>query len=252
MARTGQPAVRQIESVQRAMAVLDALAGRSGPLGTNDLARRTGLNVSTVSRLLSTLTNGGLAAYDGQTGRYRLGPGLLRLAAVAGDGLDLRATARPHIEALAHQTGETATLSVPAATDAVTVDFVQSPRSVRSVAAVGRRSVAHATATGKVFLAWGGRAPARRLRAFTDRTITDRAELARDLTRVRRRGWARAHREREPDLAAIAAPVLGPDDGLIAILGVQGPADRLTARAATAAALALMRHAAELAAAHGG
>lgn len=251
MVRTGEPAGRQVEAVQRAIAVLQVLGSAADPMGTNEVARRTGLNPSTVSRLLSTLTAGGLVAHDAQSGRYRLGGGLLRLAESARGDLDLRTLARPYIEELAATTGETATLSVPGDTDVVTVDFVQSPQSVRSVAEVGRRSVAHATAAGKVFLGWGGRLPVGRLAAFTDRTVTARVALDREIARTRDRGWAAAHREREPDLAAIAAPVLGPAGELVAILGIQGPADRFTPRRAAGAASLLTRSAADLAAAYG-
>src|SRR5205807_186980 len=74
-------------------------------------------------------------------------------------GLDLRVLARPHLEALEADVGETATLSLPSDPDAITVDFVPSRATVASVARVGRASVAHATATGKVMLAFAGGPP---------------------------------------------------------------------------------------------
>lgn len=235
MAKTGRPAARQVGAVQRAVAVLDALAEAGGELGTNEIARRTGINVSTVSRLLSTLAATGLAGYGDDTGRYRLGTHLLRLAASARAGLDIRALARPHLVALARGTGETATLSVPGDAEAITVDFAQSPQSVRSVAEVGRPSVAHATSAGKVYLAYHGRLPDGPLQAYTERTETSRRRIAAEASRVRERGWAIAAGEREPDLNAIAAPVLDPAGGLVAIVGVQGPAGRFTRQAMDAA-----------------
>ena len=75
-------------------------------------------------------------------------------------GLDLRGIARRHLVELGEETGETVTLSIPGERDAVTVDFVPSRASVASVARVGRPSIAHATATGKVGLAFGSPAPA--------------------------------------------------------------------------------------------
>ena len=128
---------------------------------------------------------------------------------------------------LVEETGETATISAPADRDAVTVDFVQSSSSVQSVARLGRPSVSHATATGKVLLAYGGtRLPPGPLPAFTDRTITNRRTLSAAVETVRRRGWAEARGEREDDLNAIAAPVFLGDGELAAILGLQGPASR--------------------------
>lgn len=243
MARTGKPAARQVESVQRAIAVLNVLGGAHGELGTNEIARRTGLNVSTVSRLLATLVEGGLVRHIPATGRYRLGIRILQLASVAREGLDIPVLARPFLTELTGLTGETATLSMPGQHDVLTVDFAQSDASVRSVAAIGRNSVAHATAVGKVFLAWGGRLPAGELVAYTDRTITDRVALAAEVDAVRAQGWAQAAGEREAELNAVAAPVCDAAGQLVAILGVQGPATRFTRRAMRAAIGALRERA---------
>jgi DNA-binding IclR family transcriptional regulator len=101
---------------------------------------------------------------------------------------------------------------------------------VVSVAELGRPSVAHATAAGKVGLAFGeAELPPGPLVRFTNHTITDRGRLEAELGEVRRQGYARAEGEREPDLNAIAAPVFGLG-GLAAIVGVQGPASRFGSR----------------------
>jgi DNA-binding IclR family transcriptional regulator len=227
MARTGKPAVRRVAAVERSLRVLEALADAGGELGTNELARRTRVNPSSVSRLLATLAAGGYVEFDEHSGRYRLGVHLVQLGNLVLAGLDLRALARPHLEALVEETGETATLSVPGEMDAVTVDFVQSALSVQSVARLGRPSVAHATAAGKVLLAFGDVArPTGRLERFTPRTITDAHKLAAAVERVREQGWAEAAGERERDLNAIAAPAFGADGRLAGILGLQGPEGR--------------------------
>ena len=233
MARTGLPATRQVAAVQRAITILDELAEARGELGTNEIARRTGINVSTISRILATLASGGLVDHVAATGRYRLGAGVVRLANAA--GLDIRSLARPHLEELGQSIGETITLSVPGEHEAFTLDFVQSQLTVRSVAEVGRTSVAHATAAGKVFLAYGGKLPDGPLRPYTDRTTTERGVLEVELASVRDRGWAQAAGEREDDMNAIAAPVLDRTGKLVAILGVQGPAVRFSPRAMRAA-----------------
>jgi IclR family acetate operon transcriptional repressor len=177
------------------------------------------------------------------TGRYRLGLGVVRLASAVPERLDIRALARPHLAELVSLTRETATLSVPGEHEATTLDFVQSPLSVRSVAEVGRTSAAHATAVGKVFLAYGGTPPTGSLAAYTERTIVDHAVLEVEVARARERGWAEAAGEREEDLNAVAAPVLGPERALVAILGVQGPAVRFDPRAMRSAAGFLLERA---------
>jgi DNA-binding IclR family transcriptional regulator len=242
VARTGQPATRQVAAVQRAIAIIDELARARNELGTNEIARRTGINVSTISRILATLTAGGLVDHVTTTGRYRLGVGLVRLANSV--GLDIRSLARPHLEELGKRIGETATLSVPGEHEAFTLDFVQSPLTVRSVAEVGRTSVAHATAVGKVFLAHGGTLHGGTLKAFTDRTIVDRAVLEVEIAKARERGWAQALGEREEDLNAVAAPILDRSGKLVALLGIQGPAVRFSPRAMRAAVQLLTEKAA--------
>jgi DNA-binding IclR family transcriptional regulator len=249
VARTGQPATRHVAAVQRAIAILDALAAAKSELGTNEIARRTGINVSSISRILATLASGGLVEHLPATGRYRLGVGIMRLATAAGERLDIRTLARPHLEELAQRTRETVTLSVPGAREAITLDFVQSPLSVRSVAEIGRASAAHATAVGKIFLAYGGSLPGGQLKRFTERTIVDREALAVEVGRIDARGWAQAVGEREDDLNAVAAPVLDPAGRLAAILGVQGPAVRFSPRAMRSAAEWLTERAALISAA---
>ncbi len=240
----GRESGRRIAAVERAIAVLDGLSAAGTDLGTNELARRIGVNPSTASRLLATLADADLVEQDAATGRYRLGVGLVQLGNAVVARLDLRDLGRPHLQELVAATGETATLSLPAGSEAVTVDYAQSPASVQSVARLGRPSVGHATATGKVMLAFTRVEPtAGRLARYTARTIVDRTRLAEELDAVRRDGWASAEGEREPDLNAVAAPVAGARDELAAIVGVQGPASRFTAERMAETAPVLLRHA---------
>jgi len=217
---------RAVGSVARAIAVLDALAASEHGLRVGELARLIGVNASTASRLLATLEQGALVERSA-AGPYRLGLKLVALSDRVLAQLDVRDRARPWLAWLVEQTGETATLSLPGEGQAITVDFVPSPSSVVSMARVGRPSVLHATATGKVMLAFGGAPLPATLAAYTDRTITDMHELEQELEAARAAGIAQAAGEREPDLAALAAPVLGRGGVLAAILGLQGPAGRI-------------------------
>ena len=241
MPRTGKPAVRHVAAVERAVAVLESLA--DGELGTNEIARRTGLNASTASRQLATLVAGGLVEHVADTGRYRLGLRLVELANSVLLRLDVRTVARPHLETLVAELDETATLSVPGDPDAVTVDFVRSQQYVQGNTRVGRPSIAHATAAGKVMLAFTGRRPSPPLRAYTERTITDPDRLAAELERVRKRGYAEAFEERERELNAIAAPVWGSDGSLAGIIALHGPTPRFGRAAARRAVPVVLAHA---------
>lgn len=216
-------------SVARALALLDELRDSEHGIGVSELARRIGVNASTASRLLATLESAGMVQRDGGQGPYRLGLGLVTLADRVLSRLDLQALARPVLLELMERTGETATLSLPAEREAITVDSVPSRSSVVSMARLGRPSISHATAVGKVMLAFGG-GPLPRERdlvPLTDRTITDRAALAAHVGMVREQGYATVFGEREAEVNAVAAPVFDRTGSLAAILGLQGPAGRL-------------------------
>jgi DNA-binding IclR family transcriptional regulator len=216
---------RQLGSVERAVALLEALAA----LEAGFVEREPGAQ------------------------RWQLGLRLVHLGNAALARLDLRDRARPLLEQLVRETGETATLSLPAHGEGVTVDFAPSPHSVSSRAEIGRASVAHATAVGKLVLAHtpGALASlAEPLERYTPRTLTTLAEVEHAVGEVRSAGIAEAAGEREPGLNAIAAPVLAEDGRLVAVLGVQGP-ERFDAAARRAAAEPLARAAALLAATAG-
>ena len=243
MSRTRQPSTRRIGATERAIAVLDTLA-EGGELGTNEIARRTGMTPSTVSRQLGTLVAAGLVERVATTGRYRLGIRIVHLANALLARLDVREVARPHLVALVEATGETATLSVSGDEDAITVDFVPGAHQIQPVSRLGRPSIAHATSAGKVMLAFSGRElPIGPFRAYTARTITDPRSLAREIEWVRERGYAEAAGEREPGLAAIAAPIRSSRSELEAIVALQGPSSRFDAVAVEAAVPLLLERA---------
>ncbi len=248
---------QRVASVARALALLDEVARSESGLGVNELARRIGVNASTASRLLATLEAGGFVERS-PDGPYRLGLKLVALSDRVLGQLDVRERARPWLTWLVQETGETATLSVAGGGEAITVDFVPSSSSVVSMARLGRPSVAHATAAGKVMLAFGvpggpgDRGLAGELVAFTERTITDRETLATELDAVRASGVAEAVGEREPDLNALAAPVVGRGGELVAIVGLQGPAARLPASTRRALRAPLRKAAGEVSRSLGG
>ena len=125
----------------------------------------------------------------------------------------------------------------------MTVDFVQSPATVQSVARLGRPSVAHATATGKLLLAFGGYGLPVRPERYTERTLTEPDELRAEIERIRERGYSEAVGEREEGLHALAAPIWGRERELAGMLGVQGPGHRFARQAMRAALPALLERA---------
>jgi DNA-binding IclR family transcriptional regulator len=224
-----------VRSVDRAAALLLALGESQGEAGVTELARRLGLHKSTASRLLATLQRRGLVEQDAETGKYRLGLVVIRLAERAERTLDLRSLALPELERLARLTHETAGLGVLDGDQVMFVAQADGPNLIAVGDWTGRASTLHANASGKVLLASLAerevlRIVRRGLTRYTDRTITDLEPLLEDLARVRRRGYATALSELENGLTAVAAPVHDARGAVIAAVEVWGPAFRLTPR----------------------
>ena len=229
VAAGGQPAV--IQSVDRAIDVLEYLAGQ-GDGAVTDLAAHLGVHKSTAFRLLAALEARGLVEQVSERGRYRLGFGIVRLAGATAARLDLVEQSRPVTTRLALELGETVNIARLEADSAVNVDQVRGPASVTSVNWVGQRTPLHATSSGKVLLAYldadaRERVLAGGLERFTPATLTDPAELRRQLAGIPAAGWASTVEELEVGLNAVAAPIRDRHGAVVAAVSVSGPSYRL-------------------------
>lgn len=220
-----------LRSVRRAITALELIAD-AGELGVSELGRRLGVHKATASRLVATLAERGLLERDPRTEKVHLGFGLIRLAGSAMAGLDIVRIAHPILDDLAEDTCETVNLGVRADDSVVYIDQVTGTRSVVAVSWVGRRTPLHATSNGKVLLAYTEAAErerflSRSLPSMTSRTVTDAAELRRQLEQVVTRGYAQTLEELEEGLNAVAAPIRQADGRVTAALSVSGPAFRM-------------------------
>jgi DNA-binding IclR family transcriptional regulator len=224
-----------VRSVDRAAALLLALGESPGAAGVTELARRLGLHKSTASRLLATLEKRGLVEQDDETGKYRLGLVVIRLAERAERTLDLRGLALPELERLARLTHETTGLGVLDGDQLLTVAQADGPNLVAVGDWTGRATPLHCVASGKVLLAALAEREVVRivklgLPRYTERTMIDLEPLLEELARIRRRGYATAIGEFEAGLNAVAAPVHDARGQVIAAVDIWGPAFRLTPR----------------------
>ncbi len=220
-----------VQSVDRAVSILELLAGR-GELGITELATRLGVHKSTAFRLASALERRGLIEQARERGAYRLGFGLLRLAGAMSGQMELNQQGRPVCQRLADEVGETVNIAVLDGSSAVNIDQVLGRSSITTHNWVGQRTPLHATSSGKVLLAHlpEDRAVAliaEGLEAATPRTVTDPAALSEQLARARESGYAFTVEELEPGLNAVAAPIRGPGGRVIAAVSVSGPSFRL-------------------------
>jgi DNA-binding IclR family transcriptional regulator len=223
-----------VQSVERAIAILKSFSLDRPERGVSELGRDLGLHKSTVSRLMRTLEHGGLLSRSPETERYRLGVDLIGLAAQVASYMDVREVALPFLRELAEVCQDTVNLSAFDAGQVVNlVQCAPHARRIKNVGWVGRRMAPHCTAAGKVLLAHLppdelDRVLRGRLERFTPSTITDPDELRYELARVRERGYATVCEELEEGLNVVAAPVHDHTGQVVASISVAGPAYRVT------------------------
>jgi DNA-binding IclR family transcriptional regulator len=224
--------VRTTEAADRVVTVLELLAQSPDGLGPSEIGERLQVHKATASRLLGTLAARHLVERT-PSGRYRLGPGMIRLAGFAIHGTGLVTSARPAIEALSGRTGETVTLGVLEGLHVLYVDEVYDRHSIVSANWIGRRSPVHCSSSGKVLVAFDDDRVEQVLRGplerRTRRTVTDPQGVRASLAEVRRRGFASSIGELEEGLNTVAVPVRV-DGRVVAAVSVSGPSFRLPAR----------------------
>jgi DNA-binding IclR family transcriptional regulator len=232
-------AVEPVQSVDRALTILEALA-RAGVAGVTEVAAELDVHKSTAFRLMSTLESHDLVEQTGDRGKYRLGVGVLRLAGATTARLDVVQEARPICRRLAATTGETVNLAVLSGHSALYLDQVAGSSSLQS----------HATSNGKILLSELDETRLQQLLgslpSYTERTITRKGPLLHELAEVREQGYAVAVDELEQGLTAVAAPIRNAHGDIIASMSVSGASFRLREDALETALKELVAAAAEV------
>jgi len=222
-----------VQSVDRTLDVLEALASRRGATGISDLSLLVGLHVSTVHRLLATLVDRGYVRQDPESSRYHLGSRVFTLASAADLHLDLRLVARPYLERMMRTSGETANLVTVAGREVVYLDQVASMHLVKMFTAPGLHAPLYCTGTGKALLAFMGERFAEpvlagSLRRYTTRTIVTRSALEKELGLIRRNGYSIDNEEMEEGVRCLAVPVFDRKNTCVGAMSVSGPTSRMT------------------------
>src|SRR5262245_38073016 len=218
--------------LRKAMEVLDLFSADRRELGVVEVAQLLERPKSTTSRWLSEMEHAGFLEREAASGRYRISMRLAALGQVARQSTSVQRLARPALEALTAETGETSNLVVLSGREAVNIEMVESPRPVKHVGWVGRRLPLHATAAGKALLAW---LPANEVRALVKSpltqhargTITSLARYTSELAGVRTRGYSTAVSELEDDLSAVAAPVFDHAGAVVGAITISAPISRV-------------------------
>jgi IclR family transcriptional regulator, KDG regulon repressor len=239
-----------VTSVLRALDVLEYLARQGGAGRVSDIAKALRCSKNTAFRLLKTLQQRGFVSQMDDAS-YELTFKLLNLGECVLRHTDLHSVARPHLEALHRQFGETVSLGILDGEEIVYLDRVLGTRPYHTSYAVGARTTPHSTALGKSILAFSAGPVVDRvikagLRPRTEYTITDPERLRADLRMTAARGYAYDNQESVFGIRCIAGPVFDRRGDVVAAISVSALAARVTdeyakilARRVTAAAAAL-------------
>lgn len=220
-----------IQSVDRALLILQILA-RNGRAGVSEIAQELGIHKSTAFRLLAALESRGMVEQSVSRGKYQVGVGVLRLASAVSGRMSIVQQARPSLERLADELGETVNLAVRRSGWAVNLDQAMGPSPLASYDWIGNLTPLHATASGKIFLA--ALNPAERLTVlgtaplarYTGATLVDRRRLDAELAQVTTDGVATTRSELEDGLNAIAVAVRDHHGAVVGSISASGPGVR--------------------------
>ena len=216
-----------IQSVVITGQIIEALAAAGQPMRLTALASQLGEPKAKMHRHLSTLKHLGFVDQDAKTETYRLGLKLVYIGQSAIDQFDLRRLAEPYMSRLRDLTRQTIVLSTPANGDAIINAVVESPNLVTISVRLGYRLPAHASAQGRLNLAFAPpavqqRILARKLQAFTPRTMVDPAQMRERLAQIRRELFDVSMDETLLGISAVAAPILNFDNELVGAIAIVG------------------------------
>jgi len=221
-------------TVGKALDLLDLFTRQRAQVGLSEAARLSGLNKATCHRLLTEMESRGLVEQVGAAREYRLGPAVLRLAALRETAVPTRDAAMPILQALARATGETAHLSLREGDKLVTIAFAYSPAHATKVMMEDADILPwHATSSGLAVLAFLPDHERELLLAgplprLTDATETDPIRLRAGLAVVRGAGWAESAGTFEADVKSLAVPLFASTHQVVGALGVAVPVNRMT------------------------
>ena len=219
-------------TLAKGLAVLDWLARQQRDCRATEVAQAFGLARSNAHRTLQTLVDCGWAVQDPDTSAYRPSLRLFELGALVGDAADVGALLRPHLAALAQQTGETIHLAVLDGAEIVYLDKFDSPLPVAAYSRIGGRAAACCVASGKALLAAAALdVPALRERlgtlvAHTRNSITDFDALLLELQRTRARGYAENREEWRLGVCGLGAPIFDARGAPVLAVGMSVPSIR--------------------------
>ncbi|MEM9106051.1 MAG: IclR family transcriptional regulator [Pseudomonadota bacterium] len=245
-------------TVHKALSLLDFFSEKRTEIGLSELARLSAFDKATVLRLMTSLADRGFVEQHAQSGKYRLGPALVRLANIREASFPQKSAARPILQRLSEASGETAHLVLLVRNSLETIDFIESrDHAIRVRMDAGERIPLHASASGIACLAFMPNEDAEAvlsstLERFTRHTVNDKNALSRLLDTTRRSGVAEVDQGFEEGVYGMAAPLFAADGSVTGSVGIATPITRINAGFRKQARLLIQQSASEITEAWGG
>jgi DNA-binding IclR family transcriptional regulator len=223
-----------VQSLERALKILDVLAKNPDGLGVTEISREIDLHKSTVYRLLSTFVKWGYVDQDKKLEKYKLGLKIVELSNCILSSLGLREVARPYLEELMKYANEVVHLCVLSDGEVVYIDKVECPSTIRMYSQIGKRAPVHCTGVGKAILAFLPEEEAIRilkakgLPQKTPNTITNLEEMLKHLEKIRELEYAVDNVEHEEGIRCVATPLFDHTNKVVASISISGPDYRVT------------------------
>jgi IclR family KDG regulon transcriptional repressor len=224
----------KVQSAERMFDILEVLSGEKEGLRLTEIGRRVGLHKSTVYRFLATMEKRGYVEKIHEKGLYTLGLKFIELSAIHLNNLELATEAQPYLQRLAHLTNLAVYLAVRDKEDIVYIEKVETVQSIRKYSIIGRRAPSHCTALGKALLTglcgyhFEGLFQDKKLKPYTQNTITDIRHLMAEVRAAKERGWTEDNEEYEEGVRCIAAPICDYRNNVIAAVSTSGPTSAIT------------------------
>lgn len=221
-----------IQSVDRALRMLELFSSQNRELGVTEISKLLGVHKSTAFSIIGTLKNRGFLRQNFENSKYSLGLRILELGNTLEQSMEIRAIAKPEVEKMVNEYKETVHLVVAERGEVVYIDKIESPSAIQILSHVGKRNPMHATGVGKCLLAYlnddeAEKILSKKLKKYTDNTITDYERLKDELLKIRDRGYSIDDEEMEMGLKCIAAPIRDRSGVVVAAISLSGPSMRL-------------------------
>ncbi|NLA12722.1 MAG: IclR family transcriptional regulator [Tissierellia bacterium] len=224
--------ITRVQSIDRAVAILDCFSEEKKELRLSEISERLGLNKSTVHGIISTLKYHGFISQDEETQKYKLGIRFVQFGDLVINSMNIRNAAVPVIDAVCEKIEETVHVAMLDGLDVVWIEKRECTKSIKTSTKIGARLPAYTTADGKIIICYQNKDKIKnylpkRIPQYTNNTITNKGEFIKKLEEMKKNGYAIDNEEYVEGLKCVAAPIFDHDGKVRFSLSTTGPAFRM-------------------------